>query len=399
MPIWKKEVFEDGEVWVEGEGCFSSDLTPQVVFCMRLVFASICILVSLITLSCEQKPPQRNEPAAEAPPQTAPTSEANLDLSQIDQLLTEERKQLGSFAVVLVKAHGVVYRKAFGNYHIDQVVPIASSSKWLAGALVMALVDEGKLSLDDPVSKYVPEFSGDKGQITIRQLFAHTTGLPAEASCRNNRRTTLEDCARQIAKVELTAQPGTEFFYGGVSMQVAGRIVEIAGGKPWNDLFVEKIANPLGMTKTDFFAYGPTSNPRPAGDARSSLDDYGKFLQMILNGGELSGRRILSEKAIEEMHADQTRGSSIRYTIFGNKGGLDSDLPKATYGAGMWREKMQSSTRKVVLASPPGALGCYPWIDFENRVAGAIFTRGTFSRSLPAYLRLREAVRQMALNQ
>ena len=177
-------------------------------------------------------------------------------------------------------------------------------------------------------------------------------------------------------------------------MHAGGRVMEIAGGKAWNDLFIERIAAPLGMKNTDFHAYGPTGNPRPAGDGRSSLDDYGKFLQMILNGGELNGQRILSAKAIEEMHGDHTRGSSIRYTIFGNKGHLDPDLPKATYGVGMWREKIE--LEKIVIASSPGALGCYPWVDFEKKVAGAIFTRGTFSRSLPVYLRLREVVGQIA---
>lgn len=289
-----------------------------------------------------------------------------------------------------------MYRKAFGNYRIDQVVPIASASKWLAGALVMALVDEGRLALDDPVSKYLPEFTGDKAGITVRQLFAHTSALPPEIGCRNNRQTTLDACAKQIAKLKLNAEPGTQFFYGGVSMQVGGRVVEVAGGKAWNDLFVEKIAQPLGMTNTDFYAYGPTQNPRPAGDARSSLDDYAKFLQMILNGGELNGQRVLSAKAVEEMHRDQTAGSTNRYSIFWNKGHLDPTLPSAKYGIGMWGEKTDAQSGKILVASSPGALGSYPWVDFENKVAGVIFTRGTFSRTLPVYLRLREALRQLA---
>ncbi|HEV2904101.1 MAG TPA: serine hydrolase domain-containing protein, partial [Pyrinomonadaceae bacterium] len=297
----------------------------------------------------------------------------------------------GSFAVVIIQNDRIVYRKSFGNYRIDQVVPIASSSKWLAGALVMSLVDEGKLSLDAPVSKYLPEFTGDKAAITVRQLFAHTSGLPPEIGCRNNRQTTLEACAKQIAKANLRAQPGTEFFYGGVSMHAGGRVVEVVTGKSWNDAFVDRIAKPLGMTNTDFLAYGPTSNPRPAGDARSTLDDYAKFLQMILNGGAINGRRILSAKAVEEMHRDQTRGSTIRYSIFWNKGHLDPTLPSAGYGVGMWGEKTDAQSARILLASSPGALGSYPWIDFENKVAGVIFTRGTFSRTLPVYLRLRAA--------
>ena len=364
---------------------------------MRFLFAISCIGLSLVTVTCERQAPPRIESTAERPaPANSPPQTMPSDLPQIDQVLRES-SQLGSFAVVLVKADGVIYRKAFGNYRIDQVVPIASSSKWLAGTLVMALIDEGKLSLDDPVSKYLPEFTGDKAAITIRQLFAHTSGLPPEIGCRNNRQTTLDACAKQIANTKLNAPPGTQFFYGGVSMQVGGRVVEMAGGKPWNDLFVEKIAQPLQMASTDFFAYGATSNPRPAGDARSTLDDFAKFLQMILNGGELNGRRVLSAKAVEEMHRNQTSGSTIKYSIFWNKGHVESTLPSATYGVGMWGEKTDAQSGKILLASSPGALGSYPWIDFENKVAGVIFTRGTFSRSLPVYLRLREVVRRIRL--
>jgi CubicO group peptidase (beta-lactamase class C family) len=366
---------------------------------VKFLFATSCILIlSLLTLTCDRQVPHQS---ASTDAEALPTNSAQVepdasDLAEVDQLLNEQRSQLGSFAVVLVKDNRVIYLKAFRNYRIDQVVPIASSSKWLAGALVMALVDEGKLSLDDPVAKYLPEFSGDKAQITVRQLFAHTSGLPPEIGCRNNRQTTLEACAKQIATAKLSATPGTEFFYGGVSMHVSGRVVEVAGGKPWNDMFVEKIARPLGMTNTDFFAYGPTSNPRPAGDARSTLDDYAKFLQMILNGGEFNGRRVLSAKAVEEMHRDQTRGSTIKYSIFWNKGHLDSTLPNGTYGVGMWGEKTDEQSGKILLASSPGALGSYPWIDFKTKTAGAIFTRGTFSRTLPVYLRLKEALHQTA---
>lgn len=366
---------------------------------MRLIFPASCILIlSLVTLTCDRPAPHQPSPTA---PQSPPAngSQVNLqpvDVPQVDQLLSEQGKQLGNFAVVIIQNDRVVYRKSFGNYRIEQVVPIASSSKWLAGALVMSLVDDGKLSLDAPISKYLPEFTGDKAAITVRQLFAHTSGLPPEIGCRNNRPTTLEACAKQIAQATLIAQPGTEFFYGGVSMHVGGRVVEVAGGKPWNDLFVETIARPLGMANTDFFAYGPTSNPRPAGDARSTLDDYAKFLQMILNDGELNGQRVLSANAVKEMHRDQTRGSKIRYSIFWNKGHLDPTLPSSRYGVGMWGEKTDAQTGRILLASSPGALGSYSWIDFENKVAGAIFTRGTFSRTLPVYLRLREALTKTA---
>jgi CubicO group peptidase (beta-lactamase class C family) len=81
-------------------------------------------------------------------------------------------------------------------------------------------------------------------------------------------------------------------------MHVGGRIAEIVSGKSWNELLVERIATPLGMSNTDFFAYGPTGDPRPAGDARSSTDDYARFLQMILQRGHFDGKRILSEASV-----------------------------------------------------------------------------------------------------
>src|SRR5687768_10474324 len=327
---------------------------------MRVFLSVACGLLLLSVITCGKSPEKSPNVRETASPPSLPTptdSPVPTDLVQIDRLLSEQGKQLGSFAVIIIQNDRIVYRKSFGNYRIDQVVPIASSSKWLAGALVMSLVDDGKLSLDAPVSKYLPEFTGDKAAITVRQLFAHTSGLPPEIGCRNNRQTTLEACAKEIAKATLIAQPGTEFFYGGVSMHAGGRVVEVVTGKSWNDAFVDRVAKPLGMTKTDFFAYGPTSNPRPAGDARSTINDYAKFLQMILNGGEFNGQRVLSANAVAEMHRDQTRGSTIRYSIFGNKGHLDPALPSSRYGVGMWGEKTGPQSGKILLASSPGALG------------------------------------------
>ena len=208
----------------------------------------------------------------------------------------------------------------------------------------MVLTDEGKLSLDDPVSKYLPEFSGDKAAITIRQLFSHTSGLPPEARCRNDKRTTLELCANEIARLKLRANPGEQFYYGGAAMHVGGRIAEIVSGRSWNELFTDKIASSLGMTKTDYLAYGPTANPRPEGDARSSLDDYARFLQMILNQGRFNDRTILSDAAVTEMHKDQTNGARIVYTIYEKHGDLDLTLLRARYGIGVWREKVEEGT-------------------------------------------------------
>lgn len=259
----------------------------------------------------------------------------------------------------------------------------------------MTLVDESKLSLDDTVSKYLPEFDTGKSSITIRQLFSHTSGLPSETRCRNDKGTTLERCASEIAASRPMAAPGEEFFYAGVSMHVGGRIAEVVSGKRWNDLFVERIAAPLGMTQTDFFAYGPTQNPRPAGDARSSADDYGRFLQMLLQGGTFNGKRILSEASVVEMHKDQTRGARIEYTIYENHRALDPNLPLARYGVGMWREKFDTNSGQLQEVSSHGYFGFSPWIDVERNLAGVLSVQSRFGRILPDYLELKKEIRRI----
>lgn len=337
------------------------------------------------------RPETVSQPTSNPTPARAATS---YDFTSLDDLLSRIARKHGGCALVVVKDDRVIYRKGFGSYGPDRVIPVASASKWLAGAVIMSLVDEGKLSLDDRISKYLPEFKDDKSNITIRQLFAHTSGLPPEARCRNDKRTTLERCAAEIARVKLRAAPGEEFFYGGVSMHVGGRIAEIVSGKPWNDLFVERIAAPLGMSQTDFFSYGPTGNPRPAGDARSSVDEYARFLQMLLQRGSFDGKRILSEASVTEMQKDQTGGARIAYTIYEKHASLDRSLLLARYGVGMWREKTDEAGQLLELSSQ-GALGFSPWIDVRRNLGGALSVRGSFSQALPDYLAVKDQIRRI----
>ena len=341
---------------------------------------------------------QRQSTPAQAAPNSNSIVEAtqtSYDFTTIDNILERVAPGLGGCALLLIKDEKVVYRKSFGRYGADKVVPIASASKWLSGSLIMMLVDEGKLSLDDTVSKYLPEFATDKSNITVRHLFAHTSGLPPEARCRNDKRTTLERCASEITRLGLRAPTGSEFYYGGVSMHIGGRIAEIVGGKSWNQLFAERIATPLGMTQTDFFAYGPTDNPRPAGDARSSADDYGRFLQMILQRGSFDGKQILSAASVMEMHKDQTGGARIAYTIYEKHGARDPSLLNARYGVGVWREKVDEASQQLREASSQGALGFSPWIDVERNLAGVLSVQSSFSRVLPVYLELKEEIRRI----
>ena len=123
----------------------------------------------------------------------------------------------------------------------------------------MAVVDDGSLSLDDKVSKYIPSFNKPGyADITLRQCFSHTSGLPGseENEALSNSSITLAQSADLIAQIPLIGPPGGQFAYGGLSMQVAGRCVEVATGKSWDHVFQEKITGPLGLTCTQ--TVGPT---------------------------------------------------------------------------------------------------------------------------------------------
>src|SRR5262245_46717506 len=148
----------------------------------------------------------------------------------------------------------------------DTLFWIASMTKPITATSVMILQDEGKLSVDDPVVKYLPEFgkvalkdgSSPATQITIRHLLTHTSGVDAPAPFQADKAPTLADIATAIAKQPLQFEPGSQWRYG-VGLTVAGRIVEVVSGKPFETFVDERICQPLGMRDTTFY---PTAEQR-----------------------------------------------------------------------------------------------------------------------------------------
>jgi CubicO group peptidase (beta-lactamase class C family) len=183
------------------------------------------------------------------------------------------------------KAGSLVYRRAFGGYALDTRLQIASASKWLSALTIARLVEKGRMRWSDTVGHYFPTVEAAKQGITLEQLFSHTSALPGgDDVCLSNPLYTLATCANRILQQPLIGQPGKVFSYGGNSMQVAGRMAEIATGTSWDDLFIAEMVTPLGLTGTDYTAsstapgYVRNPNPRIAGGVRSTLDDYGKVV-------------------------------------------------------------------------------------------------------------------------
>jgi CubicO group peptidase (beta-lactamase class C family) len=261
---------------------------------------------------------------------------------------------------VFAATGATIHKRMFGSYTPDTSRLVASATKWVSAAVIMALVDDGTLRLDDKISTYLPYFSGDKTDMTLRQMFSQTSGLDNqnEPPCLSDSTTTLDLCARQIAStVVMDGPPGSLFSYGNNSMQAAGRMAEVASGRSWNDLFTQKIRKPLGLVST---LYVGQQNPRIGGGLMTTMNEYGKFLRMILNDGMYGATRVLSSAAIAEMQKDQTGDADYDWS---------PAPPYVRYGIGEWRDVHYGMPDGSQISSP-GKFGFYPWIDRTRKIAG-----------------------------
>jgi len=296
----------------------------------------------------------------------------------------DEGKLPGTY-VKIIKGDKVVYDDKYGFIDIDKKKPIEENSlyrifsmtKPITAAAIMTLYDQGKLNLDDNVSKYIPEFSDtrvykeidgkhslepQKTPLTIRHLLTHTSGIPYgwESSytdsiynMRQHMRKdwTLEEMTKDIATIPLKFQPGTKYNYG-LGIDVAGYIVEVVSGEKLNNYFKSFIFDPLKMNDTRFYVpeekkeqlselytmnengklvivsdpnmekiFGADESPKlllGGAGLISTLNDYETFCRMLLNKGELNGKRILSEKATEIIMTNQYPKEMITNSSMGH---------------------------------------------------------------------------------
>nr|WP_249139336.1 serine hydrolase domain-containing protein [Bradyrhizobium japonicum] len=275
-------------------------------------------------------------------------------------------------AILLLQQHGKpVYNENFGvrdaatemSMSADTIFRLYSMSKPITSVVAMMLVEEGRLSLDDPVSKHIPAFAdmkvgverkaGDgkasltlepqERPVTIKDLLRHTAGLPygfyggglvrelhAAADLFNSDLSNAEFVAK-IATLPLVEQPGTVWDYG-FATDVLGRVVEVVSGKTLLQFEKERLLDPLGMTETAFYVADPAKFPRiaePMPEDRSispttevrdirrpvtwesggagmvgTVGDYARFAQMLLNGGTFEGRRYLKAETVALMASD-----------------------------------------------------------------------------------------------
>jgi len=286
----------------------------------------------------------------------------------------EERKHAGISALLRRKgevanffAAGLRDRQQGKPMQGDTIMRIYSLTKIVTGVAALTLIEEGKLGLSDPTKDYLPEFSdmkifvGGTAQhrelipaevaITIHHLFTHTSGfsygddeepideLYQAAGLENAE--SLADLVKMLAALPLKREPGTMYEYG-FSMDILARVVEVVSGQRFDHFLKERIFDPLRMVDTGFvvdqakrdrlakvYEHGKNGELQPVerfdfevsdGVKRfaeggsglfSTIEDYSRFGQMLCNGGELNGVRILSRKAFEQMTVDHLGGLRI----------------------------------------------------------------------------------------
>jgi serine-type D-Ala-D-Ala carboxypeptidase len=312
--------------------------------------------------------------------QNAENNRGNLlvfDFSAIDKKINSwiDSGYYSGASLIIVKDSKTVYRKCFGNYSFETVNYIASAGKWLGAATIAAVVDEGKLSWNDSAKKWLPQFTNALGNSTLRQLLSHISGfLPYQPEGKPvDKYQTLKQSVDSIIQLPNDTLPGTKFNYGGLAMQVAGRMAELATGKEWETLFQEKIGRPLLMDYTHFTPVDltPGHSPMIGGGARSTVQDYIRFLEMIANNGVFEGNRVLSAQSIQEMQTDQIGEAKVKMPEFPMM--TRGAIHRSIYGLGEWREELDSAGNATLISSP-GWAGAYPWIDKKYNVYGFLLT-------------------------
>jgi CubicO group peptidase (beta-lactamase class C family) len=350
-------------------------------------------------------------------------------LAEIPKRMQEfiDQKEISGTVTLLARQGKVVHLEAVGRADLeadrpmrkDTIFAIASMTKPITATAVMILRDEGKLSIDDKVSKYIPRFKNaslkdapPSRQLTIHDLITHTSGVGGSQQNQES----LKKTVALIAEQPLLFEPGSRWKYS-PGITVCGRIVEVVSGRPFDEFLDERIFKPLDMVDTTFFPtaeqqkrlarlYKPGKQPgtiepaqhwlnrlsaertpNPSGGLFSTARDMARFYQMILGGGELNGRRIVSQESVRRMTTLQTgelttgftpgNGWGLGWCIIRHPQGVTRMLSPGTFGHG-------------------GAFGTQGWVDPRREMIFVLMIQRTGFGNGDAS-RIREAFQELAV--
>ncbi len=299
-------------------------------------------------------------------------------------------------AILDVQAHGLADRESKRPMTPDTIFRIHSFTKAITSAAALMLYEEGKFQFDDPVSQWLPSFPKT---MLVRHLFTHTSGLSyAHRSALDAGDSAA--VAEAIAKTPFEFEPGTGWVYG-TSIDVLGRLVEIWSSQTLDTFFSERIFGPLSMVDTAFHVPGekrsrlatlyrddkspakrlepssaaglnekpvPSTVPEfcmPGGGLYSTAQDYYRFLQMIQNGGEVDGKRLLKSETVALMQTNQVP-SSVGWLRFGQE---IRDGFGFGYGFNVVCQPSQwDPNARIGESGWGGAASCHYWMHPDHRL-------------------------------
>lgn len=324
----------------------------------RIMAATVLFIFLAVTASAQ------GLPGAKKPEEVGLSSER---LNRIDTVLKAdiEKGQIPGAVALVARKGKIAYFKRFGMRNKEKSLPmekdsifhVYSMTKSITAVAASILLEEGKLLLWDPVAKYIPPFKDIQvGEVkkdetgkevvtmvkpgnvmTIQDLLRHTSGLSyffyppkaiqdmyVQAGMHKTEEMTNAEICEKLAKLPLVANPGTKYQYG-MSYDVMGRVVEVISGMPLDKFFEERIYKPLKMKDSGFQVKGPDvdrlvyldpkwplyidptkpqKNLSGGGGTVSTAMDYARFAQMLLNGGQLEGKRLLGPRTVAFMTSD-----------------------------------------------------------------------------------------------
>ena len=324
----------------------------------------------------------------------------------------------------VISPDGIIAIEAFGLADVakkrsmskDSMFWIASMTKPMTAMGVMMLVEEGKVKLDDPLEKFVPEFKGiqlktaqglvaPKRAVTVKDLLTHSSGIDTTTATPANTPVDtlpLAEMCVAYAKKPLVNEPGTQWTYNNNGINLLGRIIEVASGKPFADFMEERLFEPLGMDNTTFWPnpdhmdvlakpyskskdsgelveakntrfseplHDPKRTALASGGLYSCAKDLGQLYQMLLNGGELGGKRYLKAATLKQMTSNQL-----------------GDMPKVSFAPGMHmglgfhivnEPKDATESLSVGTFGHGGAFGTQAWIDPVKKRAYVLLIQRT----------------------
>lgn len=313
------------------------------------------------------------------------------DFSAIAASLKKNEKLLGKETIVVVQKEGKnIFLKEGEEHKLKTPAPIGNASIWFTTALAVLLAEEGKINLDDPVSKYLPIFEKHmKGYITLRHCLTHTSGLDGDAAgvMKLSQKNKFENLQAQVeyyaTKKLIVDNPGEAFVFSTVGPTIVGRVIEIATKKIFDRLITEKLFRPLGMRTATF--YNETGGPiDPAKGATCSAFDLLIFMRMIQNMGVVATKQIVPQKVVEEMLTMVPSGVKRKYTPE-----MYTDFG---YAMGAWVQEEEDGKPTVLCF--PNLEGGWPLVNLNKKYAALILTQKPMSNPprKEFYLQFKSAV-------